>query len=348
MSKPTLRDIAAAAGVSLTSASMILNGRSTRFNEDTVKRVRIAATKLGYTRDSAAVSLRTGAYDHLAIIMPDPGPGSSGTSYLLDNPFFSDFFAGMEMAAAAPGTLFGLSRVSTEQQMKSILTHRRPRGAVVLGKLSGNISAQLGEMNIPTVIVDSSEELPAYTVHASLVTCNCDDVAMGRMAMQHLLDCGHRRICLIFGTLSSSAVHQRRHRGALEAVAAHPDLEIQTVLLETDEVSYAATEHLSAALLAQIASGCTAVLCMADILAIGVYKSLASARVRIPEQVSLISMDGLKMLDYLPYRLTTIDQSIVRRGYAVSRYLIGEDELGTIAPTFKPGETVLSLSPAPL
>ena len=49
MSKPTLRDIAAAAGVSLTSASMILNGRSTRFNEDTVKRVRIAATRLGYT-----------------------------------------------------------------------------------------------------------------------------------------------------------------------------------------------------------------------------------------------------------------------------------------------------------
>lgn len=343
MSKPTLRDIAAAAGVSVTSASMILNGRSTRFNEDTVRKVLQAATTMGYTRDSAAAALRTGSYDHIAIIMPDPGPHASTSSYLLDNPFFSDFFAGMEMAAAAPGTLFGLCRASGEQQIRTFLMQRRPRGAVVLGKLPAAIAAEVAAMDIPVVIIDGSEDLPDHVAQGKLIPFDADDERMGKMAMQFLIDSGHRNISLVFGELASSAVHRRRYAGVESAIAEHGRDDIQTRLIETEKISYAAAEGLSRTLRTHVDSGCTAVLCMADILAIGIYKCLTNSGLRIPEQVSLIGMDGLKMLDYLPYRLTTIDQGIVHRGFVASRHLVDGAPLSAVVPTLRRGETVLNL-----
>lgn len=344
MSKPTLRDIAAAAGVSVTSASMILNGRSTRFNEDTVRKVLQAATTMGYTRDSAAAALRTGSYDHIAIIMPDPDPHASTSSYLLDNPFFGDFFAGMEMAAAAPGTLFGLCRASGEQQIRTFLMQRRPRGAVVLGKLPPSIATEVAAMDIPVVIIDGSEDLPDHAARGKLIPFDADDELMGKMAMQFLIDSGHRNISLVFGELASSAVHRRRYEGVKAAIAEHGTEDIQTRLIETEKISYVAAEELSQTLSTHISSGCTAVLCMADILAIGIYKSLTNSGLRIPEDVSLIGMDGLKMLDYLPYRLTTIDQGIVHRGYVASRHLVDGAPLSAVVPTLRRGETVLKLA----
>jgi len=340
MGKPTLRDIAAASLVSVTTASMILNGRSDRFNEGTVKRVLSAASKMGYTRDSAAAALRTGSYDHIVIIIPDLGNGPSEGSYLLDNPFFGDFFAGMEMAAAVPGTLFGLCRVSGQAQIKTFVLQRRPRGAVVLGKLPRPMLQELAALDIPVVVVDGAEDELADLASDRVVAYNADDELMGKIAMQHLIEAGHRHICLVFGSLATSAVHERRYRGVQAALAEHPRLTINTRLIETDHIAYGAVETLSGMVRSHIAEGCTAVLCMADILAICLYKSLASAGLRIPEDVSLIGMDGLKMLDYLPYRLTTVDQGIVSRGYIVSQYLIGAAPLSRVAPTLRLGDTV--------
>ncbi len=344
MNKPTLREVASASGYSLAAVSMILNGKHGSFAKDTVAHVLRTSEALGYVRNSAATSLRTGQYDHIAIMTPareNDSPFSHG--YMRDNPFFSEFFAGMEGTITQASVLFGFCRASDDAQLNNVVFQRRPHGVVVLGKLPLHQIGSLAALDTPIVVVDCAEDNLLSGAAQKLVIYNSNDLLMGAMAMEHLLDAGHRKIVLLFGTLADSAVHQRRHRGALAKVAERKHLTVETVLIESALVSSEAVEQLAGQVAAHVSQGATAVLCMADILAVSLYKELSKTGLRVPDDVSIIGMDGLRMLDFMPFQLTTVDQHIAERGSAVTRYLIGEGELATIAPTLRTGSTVRRL-----
>jgi LacI family transcriptional regulator len=349
MNKPTLREVASASGYSLAAVSMILNGKHSSFAKDTVAHVLRMAEEIGYVRNSAATSLRTGQYDHIAIMTPareSDSPLSHG--YMRDNPFFSEFFSGMEGTITQASVLFGFCRASDDAQLKNVVFQRRPHGVVVLGKLPLHQIGSLAALDIPIVVVDCAEDNILSGAAQRLVIYNSNDLLMGSMAMEHLLNAGHRKILLLFGTLADSAVHQRRYRGAMAKIAERSELEIETVLVESSLVSSEAVETLSAEIASHVSRGVTAVLCMADILAVSLYKELKKAGIRVPDDVSIIGMDGLKMLDFMPYELTTIDQHIAARGSAVTRFLIGEGDLDPVAPSVRVGGTVRQVGRPPL
>jgi LacI family transcriptional regulator len=344
MNKPTLREVASASGYSLAAVSMILNGKTSQFAKNTVAKVLSIAEDIGYVRNSAATSLRTGQYDHIAIMTPareSDSPLAHG--YMRDNPFFSEFFSGMEGTITQASVLFGFCRASDDAQLKNVVFQRRPHGVVVLGKLPLQQIGGLAALDIPIVVVDCAEDNLMSGAAEKLVIYNSNDLLMGSMAMDHLLKAGHRKILLLFGTLADSAVHQRRYRGAMAKISERADLAVETVLIESKLVSSEAVESLSAEIIMHVEAGVTAVLCMADILAISLYKELKKANVKVPDDVSIIGMDGLRMLDFMPYELTTIDQHIADRGSAVTLYLIGEGDLKPVAPSVRIGATVRTI-----
>ena len=340
MANPTLNDVAAHAGVSLTTASMVLGGKSARFTPETQDRVRAAAAALGYERNAAAAALRTGTGEHIAVLMPTQELADSPRNLLFDSPFFSDFFAGFEFAAASKGIAFSLNRISEPSKLGALTRIHRPRAALVLGSMPAAAMAVIGNWDIPTVVVDDTEACQPYRSNPALIDYCLDDARMGFLGMSHLIERGHRKIALLFGKLASSSVHRKRHEGALNALrqAGLDDSSIE--LIESPDVSFGAVDAVARQLVAAISHGATAILCMADILALGCYATLVQNGLAVPKQVSLCSMDGLRLLSYLPYRLTTVDQRIVERGIAVAGLLLDGTTPATLSPFVREGDTV--------
>lgn len=340
MANPTLNDVAARAGVSLTTASMVLSGKSSRFSPDTQERVRAAAAALGYERNIAAATLRTGTSDHVAVLMPVQAGNGEHRKLLFDSPFFADFFAGFEFAAASQGISFALNRIADPSALKALVRVHRPRAALVLGRMSDAAMSVIGAWDIPTVVVDDAEGCKPYRGNPALTDYSLDDTRMGFLGMSHLLEKGHRRFALLFGALDASVVHRRRHDGALDALRRHGLDETATTLIEAADVSFGIVESMADPIVAAVDAGATAILCMADILALGCYAALVHRGFAVPRNVSLCSMDGLRLLNYLPYRLDTVDQRIVERGIEVAGLLLNGKAPSHLEPVVRAGDTV--------
>jgi len=345
MANPTLNDVAAHAGVSLTTASMVLGGKSTRFAPETQERVRAAAAALGYERNAAAAALRTGTGEHVAVLMPTQDGTDAPRNLLFDSPFFADFFAGFEFAAASKGVAFSLNRIADPSKLKALTRVHRPRAALVLGRMPDSAMAAIGAWDIPTVVVDDSDACLPYRDNPALIDYCLDDAKMGFLGMSYLLECGHQKIALLFGELASSSVHRKRYEGALDAMRLAGLSESATELIESPDVSFGAVESIAPQLVAAVSRGATAILCMADILALACYAALVHSGLSVPRHVSLCSMDGLRLLNYLPYRLSTVDQRIVERGIAVAGLLLDGTAPAPLEPFVRIGDTVARLTP---
>lgn len=338
MSRPTLHDVAAKAGVSLTTTSMVLGGKGARFSATVQQNVNAAAAALGYERNTLAAALRKGTNDHVAIVMPTSPEAGPSLRLLFDSPFFADFFAGFEHAATSRGVPFVLNRLSDPVQLQAQISANRPRAALVLGTLPDTLMATIGRWEIPTAVVDNAEGCAAHRDNPLLIDFSLDDHRMGYLGMRRLLDQGHRRVLLLFGTLAVSGVHRRRHEGALAAMAEVAGAAAD--LIEIPAVSFEAAEAVAGSLAEAVQGGATAILCMADILALGCYAGLHRRGLRVPQDVSLCGMDGLRLLDYLPYRLDTVDQRIVDRGMQVARLLLDGEGGAAVEPVVREGDTV--------
>lgn len=347
MANPTLNDVAARARVSLTTTSMVLSGKGSRFSPETQERVRAAAAELGYQRNLAATALRTGTSDHVAVLMPMQEEQGGLRNLLFDSPFFADFFAGFEYAASSQGIAFSLNRIADTTKIQALARVHRPRAALVLGHMPAGIMAAIGAWDVPTVVVDDSEGCAPYRDNPALTDFSLDDRRMGYLGMAHLIAQGHRKVVLFFGALGASAVHRKRLEGVHAALRDFGLDEHATLLIEASNVSYSAVEAAAEPIAAAVRAGARAILCMADILALGCYATLVRHGFAVPHDVSLCSMDGLRLLDYLPYRLTTVDQRIVERGIAVAGLLLDGSMPAALEPFVREGETVAPRPAAP-
>ncbi|HEY3506962.1 MAG TPA: LacI family DNA-binding transcriptional regulator [Actinocatenispora sp.] len=204
--RPTLRQVAAEAGVSLKTASRVLNGHP-HVTEATAARVREAADRLGFRLNRIARELRSGATStSVGLIISD-----------LANPFYSRVARGAERVLRAGG--LQLVTASTDEdaaQERSLveeLLERRVRALLLVpsGADHGYLAAERGR--IPVVFLDRPP------VHLDADTVLVDNRSGARDAVAHLLAGGHRRIGLV-GDLSRLSTHRERMAGFADAMTA--------------------------------------------------------------------------------------------------------------------------------
>ncbi|MGA7149744.1 MAG: LacI family DNA-binding transcriptional regulator, partial [Microbacterium sp.] len=201
MKRAGIRDVALRAGVSISTVSNALNRPGT-VSEPLAARVRAAADELGYVPLQAARQLRVGRSGLLGM-----------TVINIANPFFAELVSGAEEAAAAAGyrVLVGNSDddVAKETGHLELFERVQVEGVLVspFGDPSGSIE-RLRSRGIPVVLVDAVDEAGA------MPSVSFDDVAGGRLATDHLLQTGRRRLAFL---------------GAREAVAAYPDASLEVV-----------------------------------------------------------------------------------------------------------------------
>jgi len=310
--KVSVKDVAAAAGVSLGTVSNVLN-RPDRVAAATRARVEDAMRSMGFVRNESARQLRAGTSRSLAYVMLDAG-----------NPFFTDVSRGIEDAALLEGLSLVLCNSSQlaerEARHLELLEQQRVQGVLVtpVDPTSPVLDALRGR-GTPVVIVDRTRE------DESFCSVAVDDVLGGRLAAEHLLDRGHRRLAFVGGPRSLGQV-QDRWDGARAACRDHEHATaVDLRAIETDSLDVAAG-RAAGEVIAGLASRVrpTAAFCANDLVALGLLQQAIGSGVRVPEELAIVGYDDIEFAGAAAVPLTSVRQPRRELGEAAAALLLEE------------------------
>jgi LacI family transcriptional regulator len=302
--RPTIDDVARAAGVSKATVSVVLN------NKGSVR---------GSTRDRVLAVVEEMNYRPSGRAQRVGGPKTRSIGVVIregDNPYYADVIAGVRSVADRQGytVLVASSEGSydAERQAVELLREKDVDGLVLYPVLNEDTDLthlfELKRRNFPFVLLGSIRG-----VQASLI--DTDNVAASRRAVEYLISLGHTRI-IHFAGPSYSMHSQERSDGIYRAFSG-------SRLCFTEDAIVPAGAHLEDGYRVGLEyfGRCgeqerpTAVTCFNDMVAIGLCRALAELGLRVPEDVSVIGYDDVPLLEYLPVPLTTVH---------VPRFEIGE------------------------
>ncbi|MGL4175874.1 MAG: LacI family DNA-binding transcriptional regulator [Dermatophilaceae bacterium] len=307
----SVKDVAAAAGVSLGTVSNVLN-RPDQVSEATRLRVQQAMDALGFVRNESARQLRAGRSRVLAYVVLD-----------IANPFFSDVALGAEEVAEESGLALFLSTshqdAAREHSSLVLLAQQRVHGVLVTPVDPDDPMLDvLPERGIPVVLVDRTRE---QGTHCSV---SVDDELGGRLAVEHLLELGHTSVAFVGGPERLGQVRERRAgaRSAIRAAGLPDDalVEVATGALTVDEGRTAADRLISL----PPARRPTAAMCANDLVALGVLQRCVARGVHVPGELSIVGYDDIEFAEAAAVPLTSVRQPRRDLGRTAVRLLADE------------------------
>ncbi len=308
MRRVGIRDVAARAGVSISTVSNALN-RPDVVSEELASRVRVAAAELGYVPLQAARQLRAGRSGLLGM-----------TVINISNPYFAELVAGAEDAASAAGlrVLVGNSSddAAKERDHLELFERVHVEGALVSPFAdTGPWLARLRRRGIPVVMVDAVDDA------GELASVSFDDIAGGRLATEHLLEIGRRRLAFVGARAEVRQVRERL-QGAREAIAQVPDASLEPIWTasSTSEKGLAFGEEIAARDPDDRPDG---LVVSNDHLAIGLLHGLISRGVRVPEDIAVVGYDDIEFAAIATVPLTSIRQPAREMGRTAAELLLG-------------------------
>ncbi|WP_210480173.1 LacI family DNA-binding transcriptional regulator [Naasia sp. SYSU D00948] len=310
MSTTSVRDVARHAGVSVGTVSNVLN-RPDRVSPDAVDRVQRAIEELGYVRNDAARQLRAGRSTTIGLVVLD-----------VSNPFFAEVARGAQEEAAAHGftVLLGSSDEDAERELSYLDLFEKQRVHGVLISPNGDVDERLRRLRsrgTPAVLVDRRSE------DGSLSSVAVDDVAGGRLAVEHLLESGRRRIAFVGGPAGVRQVADRLlgARAAADGVDG-AGLEV----LETASLTVLEGRRAGEEIAARPAEDRPdAVFAANDLVAVGLLQALVMQRsLRVPRDIALIGYDDIDFASTAVVPLSSIRQPSRLIGETAVQLLLGE------------------------
>jgi LacI family transcriptional regulator len=289
----TISDVAEWAGVSVGTVSNVVN-RPERVADATRERVRDAIAKLGWVPNGSAATLRAGRATLVGLIVPD-----------IRNPFFTEVARGAEDMAAASGEAIVVCNtdwlLDSERRALDALARQQVRGVIInpAGEDERYLEWLL-DRGMAVVLLDhrrSAGLVPSVVV---------DDVLGGRLAGEHLIELGHRRIALVNGPTSIPQCEDRRV-GLLGALL-EAGLDAERDLVEVEVEAMDAASGLAAVDDVFAAAAPTAIFCTNDLLAIGVIRGLRLRGLRVPRDVAVVGYDDVELAAMTDPPLTTVHQ----------------------------------------
>ena len=294
----TIKDLSAQTGYSVGTISRVLNNQPnvSQKARDTILR---AANECGFTLNANAKQLKQQHSNSILVLV-------KGTH----NELFGSLVESIQ--ARIVQTKYPLIVDYMDEGENEVLRamqlcrEKKPLGILFLGGDRENFLADFDKITMPCVLVTcDASNLP----FANLSSVTSDDVLAGRTAIEQLISQGHRKIAIIGGPRIHSSMTQERYRGCMEAFRNHgidfdEELDYESVRFSFDW-GYQATKRLL-----EKGRGYSAIFAMADVLAIGAIRALQDAGLRVPEDVSVVGMDGLAIGEYIVPRLTTVSQNV--------------------------------------
>lgn len=306
----SLRDVAAAAKVSVGTVSNVLN-KPDLVAQETLRRVQATIKELGFVPNGFARHLRAGYSRTLGLVVPDVG-----------NPFFTEVARGVEDAARKRDYAVFLCNsdesVEKEDRYINVLMEQHVRGVLITpADIKADRIDALRERGICVTLLD--RELKGR----NQCSVSVDDVHGGQIAIEYLASLGHKNITWVSGPEN---IPQVADRGAGVAKAAKVSgVGIETVrvsLMNAAKGEEAAREILVGKQLP------TAVFCANDLLALGVMREFIAQGIKIPDQIAIIGYDDIAFAPSAAVPLSSISQPAYQIGVTAADLILNECEEG--------------------
>jgi LacI family transcriptional regulator len=301
--RPTIRDVAFRAGVSVAAVSKVINGRY-GVSAATSARVQAVIDELGYESSLAAQSLRSHRTGVIGVLVSDIEPFSAE---VLKGAAAAIRGSGYELVVYSAGRT-GPENAGWERRYLSRISGTLTDGSILVTPSVVEIPA-----GAPVVAVDP------LTTSTGVPAVSSDNLAGAIMATEHLIGLGHRRIGFIGGRsdLESARLREHGYREALAAagLGADPGL-MRSGGYHAEEAAQAARELLD------LREPPTAIFAASDLMAIQTMRVAVAAGLPVPHDLSIIGFDNVPESALTAPPLSTIDQSIQRMGAEAIRMLL--------------------------
>src|SRR6185436_6105478 len=299
----TIARVAQEAGVGVGTVSRVING-SASVSEATRRRVLDVVAELGYEPNATARALSTGRTRSVGVIAP-----------FFTRPSVIERLRGVAPLLAASGYQLVLFDVERPEQRTAVFRS-------VIGRVDGLLSISLAPpaadmrrleaAGIPVVLVDAA--------HETLPTVTVDDVEGGRMATEHLLELGHRRVAFAGDTVDGvhgASASSRRCVGYQRALGdARVPVRPELVKLRPHGREAAAIARD----LLNLAHPPTAVFAASDLQALAMIEAFEALGVRVPQDLSMVGFDDVELSRYAG--LTTVAQPLAASGIRGAELLL--------------------------
>lgn len=303
----TIKHVAKHAGVAISTVSAVIN-RSAPVSEDTIARVNAAIEATGYTPHGGAQSLRSGRSRLIGLVVPNiANPHFAAVARVVENECLRAGYTSVVYSSGQDAT--------RESQVLTMMRVQRVAGLILVPTRSNaeHGAALLGQINVPAVLLDMQVEGLPYDV------VKADNVEAGRLATEHLLARGHRRIGIIDG-LPGLATSDDRHKGYTDALNAHglsplPDLAVPGNF-DRDDSFRAALKLLSRE------DRPTAIIAVSNMTTIGVMFAARELGLNIPADLSMVGIDDFDLAPLLnPQPTVVVNPILAMANQSITRLL---------------------------
>ncbi len=303
--RPTIAQIARAAGVSVPTVSKVLNGRAD-VADATRAHIERVIEEYGFVRNRAARALRQGKTGLVDLVVPR-----------LDDEYFLLILQGVEQRLKEAGMRLVLTstQYQTEQEARWVETVTdRSTDGVLLVLPSDEAIARLEERRVPFVVIHNQGGLPSTIPSVTITSWEG-----GYAATNHLIALRHRRIAYIGKDVYSIDALERfaGYRAAMDVARLPLDPALQCAGSFSAAAGYAATQSLLA-----LEQPPTAIFAGNDHQATGVYQALYERGIAIPQEVSVVGFDNLPYAELMNPPLTTVQAPRLELGLVAASLLL--------------------------
>jgi DNA-binding LacI/PurR family transcriptional regulator len=310
-SKPTIRDVAKEAGVSIATVSYVLNRNSEEAISDQVKeRVHRAVRALNYHRAAAAVSLARQRTRNIGVILY---PVDSDVT----NPFYSFVIQGVirEAMDRDYNLLFSYieSKYRDSRDLPKIIREANVVGVIFVGRIDPEMVRDIRQLGIAIAGIDHGPRIKGVT------SVQIDNRGGGELAAKHLLDLGHRNLAFVGPLVRNWSIVQRWEgfAHALDAAGSAVKREALACDSLTFREGYARARDLL-----KKNTGVTAAFCANDEVATGVLRAARELGRSVPGEFSVVGFDDIIMSNYTDPPLTTVGVGKERMGRRATARLL--------------------------
>ena len=304
--KPSLRDIAKQANVSLGTVSNVLN-RPSQVSEETRQRVREAIDMLGFIPNSTGRA-NNKEQKIIGLILP-----------LSNNPFYEELAQGIEDGVSKSGlrALIGYSREDEAIEMH-LLTSMVDAGfkGIILTPVGprNQVFEKFIDDNVRVGFISQTDD------HVDQCSVSIDQVRGGYIGIEYLAGLGHKNILWVSGPDH----HHQSNQRFVGITQAAQELGVSVTSISSPSLDFLSGEHLAPKILeTQLPD---AIFCANDALALGIMNFFYKAGLKIPEDVSVLGYDNVSYAESALVPLTTVSQTPYQLGFTMGTQMIAEIE----------------------
>ena len=298
-----IRDVARHAGVSTTSVSNVLNGRTNLMRDDTRKRIETAMQDLGYRPSRAALQLKTGRSEMIGLLVPS-----------IANPSFAALAQAIEQVARdryGYRVLLGNTHRDVEEEERffaDLLGHGVNGVVVVASDIESGHFRKAVDQGLAMVDYDGRRPARAAKAALPIDSVSMNNFRAGEIATQHLIEAGCRSLAFL---TEVGRINSRREKIAgFLATAAEAGVPAQVIEGKAaDEFGDALMIELGrdhAGRIAGSADRPDGVVCLNDMMAIGLLGGLRDHGIRVPEEISVVGIDDIFLSPFVTPPLTSV------------------------------------------